>query len=122
MTINTRVARKAERGRGGRTERETRPQRALRHYRDRNGAIDVYIDGVTFGVESGTEADLVYHVDTEQETCECPDSEYKGQACWHQIYTVIWLAKHRNSSSSRRPARKPTSRCKRAGGAERRVA
>jgi hypothetical protein len=76
---------------------ETRAMRGLQLFRRRGAEITVYLDG-TYGVPSKSEESLVYCVDLEAETCECPDHEYKRVTCCHQYAALIYRAKHRNRS------------------------
>ena len=62
----------------------TRAQRGLALYRDRGGEIVVYVDGA-YGVPSRTEEGVLYHVDLEAGTCECPDATCRKVSCLHMV-------------------------------------
>ena len=53
-------------------------------YRERGSEIVVYLDG-TCGVPSRTEEDVLYHVDLEAGTCECPDAICRKVSCLHMV-------------------------------------
>lgn len=54
---------------------DARAQRGIRLYLERGDEIVAYVDG-TYGVPSRTEEGVLYDVDLEAETCECPDRVY----------------------------------------------
>ena len=62
----------------------TRAQRGLALYRDRGDEIVVYLDG-TYGVPSRTQEGVLYHVDLEAGTCECPDATCRKVSCLHMV-------------------------------------
>ena len=63
---------------------KTRAERGLALYRERGGEIVVYLDG-TYGVPSRSVEGVIYHVDVERGTCECPDSACRKATCLHMV-------------------------------------
>ena len=96
----------AREGRGGKDGGgETRAMRGLELYRHRGDEIVAYLDG-TYSVPSRTEEGVLYVVDLEAGTCDCPDSTYGGHVCLHQVFVEAHLAaKRREALVVRRRAR-----------------
>jgi hypothetical protein len=74
------VAGERTRGEG----KDTRELRGIRLYMDQPDEIVRYIDG-TLGVPSRTIPGLIYHVNLEEASCECPDYTYRHSTCVHMI-------------------------------------
>jgi hypothetical protein len=68
-------------------EPQTREQRGLALFRERGAEIVAYIDG-TYGVPSRTQDGVIYRVDLDRQSCECPD---RHSPCLHLIAAT---AKH----------------------------
>ena len=84
--------------------------RGIRLFRERGSEVVVYLDG-TYGVPSRTEEGVLYVVDLEVGTCDCPDSTYGGHVCLHQVFVEAHLAaKRREALVVRRPARSGSGR------------
>jgi hypothetical protein len=69
-----------------------RIQSAFRLFEERSSEIVAYLDG-TYGVPSRSVADLLYHVDVDHGTCECPDQAKGGHHCAHLFCAEIARAK-----------------------------
>ncbi len=63
----------------------TRAQRGLALYRERGGEIVRYPSTGEYGVPSNSEEGVIYHVDLDRGTCECPDNAYGKNTCMHQV-------------------------------------
>ena len=65
---------------------------AFRLFEERQDEIVVYLDG-SYGVPSRSVAGLLYHVDIDHGTCECPDQAKGGHHCAHLFCAEICRAK-----------------------------
>ena len=79
--------------------------RGLRLHRERGSEIVTYLDG-TYGVPSRTEEGVLYVVDLDAETCECPDKACrKDVTCLHAV-----AAEAKRREAARKAAPKPPAR------------
>ncbi len=87
-------------------EGETRAMRGLSLYRDRGDEIVVYPTTGEYGVPSSSEEGVIYHVDLELGTCECPDATCRKVACLHQVAAEAKRCEIARKEAPKPPARK----------------
>lgn len=85
---------------------ETRAQRGLALYRERENEIVFYPTTGEYGVPSRTEEGELYVVDLEEGSCSCPDATCRKVSCLHMV-----AAEAKRVGLARKAAAPRRSRC-----------